>query len=68
MPGGSHEQLDNTGLVDLTVSKTPSPLKNIPKCEKTPEKSVTPDLNKSNESKSKKKSQSAGKILLHMLV
>ncbi|CAO1401569.1 unnamed protein product [Diamesa serratosioi] len=61
MPGGSLVELENAGLVDLTVTKTLSPSKTSPKCEKTPEKSVNPDLNKSNESKIKKKSQSAEK-------
>lgn len=68
MPGGSHEQLDNAGLVDLTVSKAPSPSKTFPKCEKTPEKSVNPDENKSNESRSKKKSQSAGKYIFLVII
>lgn len=67
MPGGSHEQLDNAGLVDLTVSKAPSPSKTFPKCEKTPEKTVSPDENKSNESRSKKKTQSAGKYIVHVI-
>lgn len=68
MPGRSHEELDNAGLVDLTISKVPSPSKPAPKCEKTPEKTINSDLNKSNESRSKKKSQSAGKIKFHDII
>lgn len=68
MPGGSQEELDNAGLVDLTVSKAPSPSKTFPKCEKTPEKTVNSDQNKSNESRTKKKSQSAGKYIFHVIV
>lgn len=68
MPGGSHVELDNAGLVDLTISRVPSPSKPSPKCEKTPEKTVNSDLNKSNESRSKKKSQSAGKTKLNVTI